>query len=719
MFDEAWPLPPAVTEMDPEALHASLNDEQRAAVMAVDGPVMVVAGAGTGKTKTLTHRAAELLRRGVHASNILVVTFTNDAAGEIRNRLLDMCGSEGEHIVAGTFHSTIFSQILKGYPESKTLKTLGINMEDGPDGDRCAILSQNDSSKYLRQAFSELSEDDQIQIEHNDWSQKRFEKELTIARAKGLDVLDYSATIRQGQDDALFKRILARAWGRYTDICREHNGIDFDDILVVAAKMLRQEPHIARELGERFQYIMLDEYQDTNRVQMNIMDAIAEGHGNIFMVGDEKQGIYGFRGADTHIFLTVRQRHPGVRLFELPRNYRSGAGIIRHSNALAKAMPQKLSDGQLLAESKAAAREPSVVDFADAEAEARVVVEGIRKRIAAGAQGAEIAVLYRNRSLKMQLEREMIRQNIPFMVVGDKSFYERAEVRDAIALLRFIFKNRAQEDGYRVLKCTRMGLSDERAKKQYMDRNIDVARLLDQMAEERLTQGKKVDGAYPLKDSATKIAPFVGLREALRECVHYGDDPAFVREVLGALWDRYLRPKLALAASRSKEPNADAVFEAQVANVATVFERFEQGLKNGQTVADIFDNFTLMEQDSNESERERMARVRLMTIHASKGLEFPTVFIIGLDSKAMPGTEQEALIDEERRILYVAMTRAQNELIMTYSNSRLEFGQRAQVGASPFLEEIESVTRVPRRYYPHHRDPGNNGGGNHGRGLTN
>lgn len=680
--DSAYQVAIDLSELDERTLHAGLNDEQYAAATAVEGPVIVVAGAGAGKTKTLIHRVAELLRRGIPPVNLMVVTFTNDAAREIRERLAQMVGPEAEHITAGTLHSVIFRNIIRAFPESQTLGRLGI------DAEQCTILDEGDAGKLQREALELLPEALRQEMEDNEWTLAQFKKTLSMARARGEDVYAFAAGISPRDEQANYHKLVARFWAHYTDLCRQHHGIDFDDILVVARQMLREERGIARQLGERFRYLMLDEYQDTNPVQMAIMDAIAERHRNIFVVGDEKQSIYRFRGADINVILSFKHRYPEAVQIDMKRNYRSQPEVIATINALASAMPRKLSDGQLIAEARLEEAPVSVVGFESARAEARTVRRAIERDMRRGTPGEQIAVLYRARSLKGELERELVENDIPYEVIGDTGFYQRQEIRDAVALLRFAFQPWDSLAGARVLRATRMGVSEQAARKAMQKDGTPVKDLLADHASRTLKGAKDPDGNPRPSATARKVAPFLKVCQGLREAVRYEDPPAMVREVLDRLWRTYCLPSLEAAARRASSEEGAGSVEQRTQNVSLLLDRLESGLERGEDIATVIENLTLATNSRHELDEDRAARVKLMTMHASKGLQFGHVYVIGCDDHALPGVEDDAEIDEARRTLYVALSRAERRLAVSYSLVRQEFGRTIQVQGSRFIQEI-------------------------------
>ena len=432
-----------------------LNDEQKSAALATEGPVIVIAGAGAGKTNTLIHRVAILIEKGIEPGNIMIVTFTKKAANEIKERLYGMVGEMALHINAGTFHSIIFSKILKRATNSEYL------ISENIDIDQLAIIDEKDSLKWFKESISELHPDELRAIDDNDWKPADFLGEMSMARAVGMDHKAYQRGILPGSKNEMFEHLLCRVWKKYSEKCRFMNGIDFDDILVVTNNLLRAEPKLAHEFGKEFRYLHLDEYQDTNPVQMAIMDSIAKSHRNIFVVGDEKQSIYKFRGADINVILSFEKRYTEATKVTLNKNYRSNASIIALANIVAHEMPQKLSDGQLDPQSDRLAAKPSIVEFETTTQEAQTIAQAIQRDIRKGVDPEEIAVLYRQKSDKIELERELVRLNVDYQLTGDTSFYKRAEVKDMIAAIRFMARPWDNSAGLRLLDAVHVGAKIE------------------------------------------------------------------------------------------------------------------------------------------------------------------------------------------------------------------------------------------------------------------
>lgn len=678
-----------------EAMHADLNPEQREAAMAVDGPVIVVAGAGAGKTKTLIHRVATLIEMGVPPAHIMIVTFTNKAAQEIRERLVGMVGELGDHVVAGTFHSAIFNKMLKPATDSTYLTSQGI------DPLTLAILDEDESNKLLKEAYAALDEEDQELIESNEWKLRTFQDMMGRARARGDDVETFEARLGTALENNEQSRILVRLWRDYEQRCRQVSGIDFDDILVYAARMLDEDPDIAVRLADEFRYLMLDEYQDTNPVQMKIMDSIAQHHKNIFVVGDEKQSIYGFRGADISVILSFKKRYPEARQVNMVRNYRSDPAVITAANACARSMSQRLSDGQLLAMRASSGRAPVIIEFPSALSEASTIAKAIQRDLRAGVPGKEIAVLYRKRNLKTELERELVEADLPFELIGDVSFYQKAEVKDALAMIRFIFRPWDSMGVLRTIRATSLGISEKAVREAIYEKKMTGIGFLQEQSERRLKATKKNE-VGELSKTAVKLQPFLKLADAVREAGDAGDDPAFIKDCLARFWEIYLRPGLVKSSQRASSNDGIEGAEMRMDNVAFLIERFARGLESGKTPETVLEEMSLLaEMVPTKMDRDADQKVKLMTMHAAKGLEFDHVYIIGMDNEALGVKDEDDKeeLEEARRLTYVGVTRAKKMLAMSYSRERYEHGMIQSVTASPFLMEIAKGANVPRKKY--------------------
>lgn len=676
-------------------LNKELNPAQRRGAETTDGPLMVIASAGSGKTKMLIHRVASLLVKGVPATNIMVVTFTNEASNTIKNRLEEMIGDNGQYVAAGTFHKIIMGNVLQAYPESQYLAKLGINVQE------LSILDDKESGSLLKESIGELPDHDLQYLEEKEIGTDYFEKTMSEERAKGNDVYDFFTSIIPGGSNEQPMRIVANVWRKYNEKCRVMKGIDFDDILLVADKLLKHEKNIAEDLSRRFKYIMLDEYQDTNPVQMSIMDSIAKYHRNICVVGDEKQSIYRFRGADINVILTFMKRYPDAKQVIMNQNYRSFSPVILVANAIANSMKQKLSDGQMIAERKVD-EDPeiikkrrqnnySIIEFNDEQSEAKTITKAIIRDISSGVKPNEIAVLYRNRALKNAIERQLVDHNVKYRLVGDTSFYQKAEVKDVIAMIRFIFNPWDSVAALRVLKASTLPISADSARRSMQDDGINAHEFLKKQSQRRLTAKKKGETEAPFSEAAKKVRPFLNLCKMMRESANYQDSAQYIRDILGEIWDIYLRPNIEKKDKNDSEKTSDVRTE----NVKHILKKVQESLEAGKSMTEIIEDLSFMIDNQGENSRDKENEINLMTLHASKGLEFDNTYIIGHDSITTHGENQdENEIEESRRLTYVGCTRAKKKLALSYSLERMQYGQTIYPEKSPFVVEIESELGV-------------------------
>lgn len=676
-----------------DQFNAPLNDEQKQAAEQTFGPLMVLAGAGAGKTKTLIHHVGSKLIEGAAPTSIMMITFTNKAAEEIKHRLEGMIGEQAQYVTAGTFHSVVYRHILKRYPESDYLKGLGIEMAE------CSILDEDDMKSMMNTSIDELDDEDKELIDENDWSVASFMGLMTLERASGRDVNDFAASIPVGAEDELQRRVLVKIWRKYNVKCRDAGGIDFDDILLVAKNMLKREPHIAKELSETFKHIMVDEYQDTNLVQMNVVESIVEqqpeGQQNFTVVGDEGQSIYMFRGANIHNILNFTRRFKDVVKVYLTRNYRSKPEIVRNANACRDAMNEKISDTKMISMATVQEHQKNhplinkahLLKFKTDIHEAENIVKAIVRDLQAGIEGKEIAVLYRGRNNKRQLEKILWEKNIPYYVVGDTAFFKKAEVKDIISMIRFVFNPWDSLAGLRFLRSAKIGISEDRAKRAMADEGLSVFAFLKNEADRRIKFTKK-NPEGELSATARRCGPFVELAEELRKSVKYQDSVEFIRDTLAEIWDIYQLPAVQKVSKRNKESEND--LDERIANVNVVMDRLFKELDDGKSVEEIVEELTLMTEHNPDLDKDMDRRVRLMTIHASKGLEFDNVYVIASDDDNMPGdTEDFSEIEESRRLFYVAMTRAKNKLVVSCSLEKQQFGKLVETIPSRFMREVE------------------------------
>lgn len=664
-------------------MHAELNEFQREAALFVDGAALINAGAGAGKTKTVIHRVATMIHNGVPPTNILVTTFTNKAAGEIKDRLEKMVGDHAQYIIAGTFHSIVFRQMLQRYPESKTLTDLGLDMTE------CNILDEDEAGDIMKQAMKEALDPDELKMAKDEsWTPKQILARMSWERAYARDVRDFGKNIEVGDIDEVFCRIVEKCWAEYNKGCRAVNGIDFADILLLANTMLENEPHIAEELARTHSHITIDEFQDTNVVQKNIMFKLGKLNGNIVPVGDWRQAIYGFNGAFEGIFKDFETEFPDAKVFSIDTNYRSKALITKIANACTDFMPKKIKK---LSTSHMVSMQPNaeiggkfnMVQFASDRDEASALANAIIRDIREGVNPNEIAVLYRQRSLRMKLEEELVSRKIPYRIVGDRSFFQRREVKDTVALLRYVFHPWDSLAAIRVLKNSKFSVSDKACRTKMKDEGINAHEFLIRASEETLKNSDKP------KKHAYKVKPFLELCNSIREMIDLGDEPSEVRECLAKLWDNTLRSGVESASQGGKDGDS-ASLDARIGHVAHVFDRFQKDLESGLDVDEIIEDMTMMVEADTGMDRREQTKINLMTMHASKGLEWDNVYMMGLNNVALATDNVEPQeVEEGRRLFYVGITRARKNLGMTTAKRIFLNGQPVNTKPTHYMRELE------------------------------
>lgn len=667
-----------------------LNPGQLEAAMTLQGAVAAIAGAGSGKTHAFTRRICHMLLTGIPATQIFAVTFTNKGAAEIVERLEGMIGPDSQFIAAGTFHSLIYRHILKAYATHPYLASINLDMNE------CAILDEDEADTLRDEAIKSLDEKHQEMIKAEGWA-KSIKAEMEQARSRGLTAEAYAKEkIGFGDENDILYRITVDVWTRYSALCRVANGIDFNDILVTALSLMKKDPTVGQELAVKFRYLMLDEYQDTNPVQMQIIDDIAKHHGNIFVVGDEKQAIYSFRGSDITIILEFKKRYPNAVIVEMDYNYRSTGPILEAANCIARHMSQRVTDGQLLPGldfTGQSVAKVSLVEFESDREEARMLAMAIQRDLTRGGmKGKDIAVIYRSRLGKALIEQELVKKGIDYHVVGDISFYQRAEVKNAISLLRYTFRPWDSVATLRLLKNTSFGVSDVSAKKSMAQNKQSANAYLVELSNKTGAKSKPTAVAQKLK-------PMLTVMQAVRRLVAYDEDADYIRSKVERLWEIYMSANVKKAAEKDSGP-LDEATEARMTNVKFLFDRFFGELKAGRKPEDILDELAMMSDGKNQTERDKQNMVNLLTMHASKGLEFPYVYLPCMDDDTTPGQKNDPVedfdaLEEERRIAYVGFTRARMKLSVSYAKKKAKHGKILDVKASPWVREVSLGTNNP------------------------
>ncbi len=628
-----------------------LNPEQRRAAEAIDGPVLIFAGAGSGKTRTLTHRIAHMVReRDIAAHSILAVTFTNKAAGEMKQRVERLVGAEAGVWVA-TFHSTC-ARLLRRYADRVGLQP------------NFSIIDESDRNSLIRRLLLELHHDPSLHPPRNvgyaisDWKNELLGPSQAAVQAAGL----LSPP----------KKVAAAVYERYEQQLERNNSLDFDDLILRAVRLLERDDEVRTQLGERFRYVMVDEYQDINGAQYELVQRLVSAHRNLCVVGDDDQAIYSWRGARVDIILRFEQDYPDATTVKLERNYRSTESVLEVANALI-ANNSRRQRKELYTERQGGAAVTLQVTNNEQD-EALYVADMVAAGRREGRSWSDHAVLYRTNAQSRPFEEVFGTRGIPFRLIGGVRFYERKEIRDLVAYLRFLHNPADDVSLVRVINEPARGIGTSTvAKLQAFASShlLTLAQAVEAVAggEEILSTGptKKVRAFWeqirPLWDVIDRL-PVVDFLRAVLDQTGYLDALRSEASIEASSRLENLSELLSAVAERSLPPGREglAAFLEQVALVSDTDD-----LASGEDA------------------------VPLLTLHSAKGLEFPVVFLVGLEERLCPharSLDNEDAVAEERRLCYVGMTRAEERLYLTRAWRRTVFGQTQASQASRFLSEI-------------------------------
>ncbi|MFD5725693.1 DNA helicase PcrA [Streptomyces sp. NPDC058368] len=650
--------------IDPEALLDGLNTEQRAAVVHSGSPLLIVAGAGSGKTRVLTHRIAHLLaERGVHPGQILAITFTNKAAGEMKERVEQLVGPRANAMWVMTFHSACV-RILRR--ESKKLGfTSSFSIYDAADSKRLMALVCRD-----------------LELDPKRYPPKSFTAKVSNLKNELIDEETFAGQAADG-----FEKTLAQAYAMYQARLREANALDFDDIIMTTVHLLQAFPDVAEHYRRRFRHVLVDEYQDTNHAQYMLVRELVGPAGpenapaELCVVGDADQSIYAFRGATIRNILQFEEDYPDATTILLEQNYRSTQTILSAANAVIERNESRRPKN-LWTNAGTGARITGYV--ADTEHdEAQFVAEEIDRLTDAGdAKAGDVAVFYRTNAQSRVFEEIFIRVGLPYKVVGGVRFYERKEVRDVLAYLRVLANPEDTVPLRRILNVPKRGIG-ERAEAM-----IDALSLREKITFPQAL--RRVDEAYGMAArSANAVKRFNTLMEELRTVVESGAGPAVVLE---AVLERtgYLAELQA-----STDPQDETRIEnlQELAAVALEFEQDRGEEEGAGTLAEFLEKVALVADSDQipDEDTDGSGVITLMTLHTAKGLEFPVVFLTGMEDGVFPHMRalgQVKELEEERRLAYVGITRARERLYLTRAAMRSAWGQPSYNPPSRFLEEI-------------------------------
>lgn len=652
-------------------LLSQLNDGQRAAVAYCDGPQLVIAGAGSGKTRVLTYKIAYLLEQGYQPWNILALTFTNKAAREMKERIGRLVGQErAQRLVMGTFHS-VFARILRAEAEK-----IGFSSN-------FTIYDQTDSRSLVKNIIKEMQLDDKV------YKPNSVADRISMAKNHLLMPRAYE-TSSWAADDVQKKRPqVANIYNRYVERCRQANAMDFDDLLVQTFLLFHQHEDIRQKYTDRFRYVLVDEYQDTNLAQKEILLLLyQQGKNKISAVGDDAQSIYSFRGAEVSNIINFPNEFLGTKVF-LDLNYRSTQNIINAANSLIQKNSYRITDKPVIKGVKDDGDYVTLKPAYSDKEEAIIVCNDIKRiRRQEGAEYSDFAILYRTNAQSRSFEEQMRKDGIPYRIYGGLSFYQRKEIKDVIAYFRVVSNPNDEEALRRIINYPTRGIGDTTVGKIVETANMHNVSLW------TVIQQPIVFGLALSKGTQTKLEAFRTLIDGWRQRIDQED-----AYVLGhAIIMESGISKEIYSSNNPDDLSRQENLEEFLGGMQDFVEsRREEGMENEILLPDFLQEVALLT-DLDSDDGADQPKVALMTVHAAKGLEFPTVFVVGLEENIFPspmcvGSMRE--LEEERRLLYVAITRAEKHCILTCAQNRFRYGRMEYDTPSRFIRDIDpSLLRV-------------------------
>ena len=640
------------TATDLEALLSGLNDPQREAVTYGEGPLLILAGAGSGKTRVLTHRIAYLVATGAAKANeVLAITFTNKAAGEMRERAELLVGPRIRAMWVMTFHAAC-ARMLRANADR-----LGYTRQ-------FTIYDQADSRRLVKRCLDELG------IDPKRFTPGGIQSQISDAKNKLRDAEGYGRMV-----GSFFEQTVADVYRLYERELHRMNAMDFDDLLVRAVNVLEMFPEVRDRYANGFRHVLVDEYQDTNHAQYRWLQLLAEEHRNLMVVGDDAQSIYGFRGADIRNILEFEDAFPDAHVVRLEQNYRSTQTILDAANAVIsnnrgqkpKSLWTDLGQGDPI----------KIRELEDEHAEARFVTGEIQRIVDEGASRAEIAVFYRTNAQSRVLEDTLVRAEIPYQVIGGTKFYERAEIKDAIAYLTVMINPQDVGAFTRIVNAPRRGIGSTSVSRLLAFANTTGTSIWDAASEPEQVPSL---GAPAIK----ALRRFMATMHVLRE---RADSDAPIAQLLSELL-RETGYMEALEAERTIEAQGRIENLEELVNVAAEYDAADA---DERSLGAFLQQIALIADADGRADDEGL--ITLMTLHNAKGLEYPIVFMIGCEEGVFPHSRaiDEGGLEEERRLCYVGITRAERDLYLTFARTRTVFGQRSYGIASRFISEIPAA----------------------------
>lgn len=641
-----------------------LNEAQRAAVEYIDGPSLVIAGAGSGKTRVLTYKIAYLLSQGMKPWSIMALTFTNKAAREMKERIGKLVGNDlAQHLYMGTFHS-IFSRILRAEAEH-----IGFN-------NNFTIYDESDSRSLIKAIVKEMGLDDKK------YKPAAVHAKISMAKNNLMSAAAYES------DAAIFEQNkraqmpeVGKIFVAYVQRCKQANAMDFDDLLMLTYQLFREHEDIRHKYAARFDYVLVDEYQDTNHVQMSIVMQLCQEKQRVCAVGDDSQSIYSFRGANIDNILNYQRQFQGTRLFKLEQNYRSTQTIVEAANSLIKHNRNQIPK-DVFSENAKGEKIQYKPAYSDKE-EAAIVAKDVKRiRREDGCQYSDFAILYRTNAQSRSFEEEFRKQGIPYRIYGGLSFYQRKEIKDIIAYFRLVANPNDEEAIKRIINYPARGIGATTVLKIADCAHQNQVSFWEVIgAPERYGLAVNKGTMNKLETFRLLISSFIE-RAQTTDVYELGD--AIIKE--SGISQDIMSGKD--ADDLARQENLEEFLSGMSAFVE---ERREEGRFDELFLQDYLQDVALLTDADSDGDKDE-PRVSLMTVHAAKGLEFPTVFVVGLEENIFPSPLSAASLrdlEEERRLLYVAITRAEKHCILTNAKNRWRYGKMEFDNPSRFIDEID------------------------------
>ena len=667
-----------------------LNESQRKAVEYIDGPSLVIAGAGSGKTRVLTYKIAYLLQQGVKPWSIMALTFTNKAAREMKERIGKLVGQElAQHLYMGTFHS-IFSRILRAEAQH-----IGFT-------NNFTIYDESDSRSLIKTIVKEMGLDEKV------YKPASVHSRISMAKNNLMSAENYARDkeLYQADQRAKMPRV-GEVFITYVQRCQQANAMDFDDLLTLTFKLFQEHEDIRKKYADRFDFLLVDEYQDTNHAQMRIVMQLCKEKERVCAVGDDSQSIYSFRGANIDNILNFQKHFKGAKLFKLEQNYRSTQSIVEAANSLIKHNSNQIPKNVYSKNDKG---ESLIYKPAYSDKEEALIVCREIKRIKRqdDCQYSDFAILYRTNAQSRSFEEEFRKQGIPYRIYGGLSFFQRKEIKDVIAYFRLVANPDDEEAFKRIINYPARGIGNTTVAKIAacaLDNHVSFWQVIS--SPEHYGLGVNKGTLAKLESFRLMISGFVE-KSASMNAFDLGD--TIVKES-GISADIYK--------SGSRDPE-DLARQENLEELLGGMQSFveecrEEGREQEAYLTDYLQGVALLiDLDSKGDDDE--PRVSLMTVHASKGLEFPTVFVVGLEENIFPSAIVSTLreLEEERRLLYVAITRAEKHCVLTSAKNRFRYGKMEFGNPSRFIKEIDSAFIQEDSEMPH--DDNGFGSSGYGRG---